>query len=228
MSSRRRCRGSPLQTSQPAGAGTPNGIAETWVMLMERLGYPRYVAQSGDWGAFVTTAMAQRRPSGLAAIHLNFPQVIPDQIPTTLSPEERRAGRLESVHRPQPHKGAPVMQAKSDLSTMIRNYYRAYETKDRATIETLLAPDFRFSSPLDDRIDRETYFSRCWPNSERIRSFTIERIFAQSGEAFVQYELQPISGDSFRNVELFLCDGDRIREVVVFFGRGKGTVGDNA
>lgn len=66
-------------------------IAATWATLMERLGYERYVAQGGDWGAFVTTAMAQQRPSGLAAIHLNFPQVIPDQIPAMLSSEERRA-----------------------------------------------------------------------------------------------------------------------------------------
>jgi hypothetical protein len=58
---------------------------------MERLSYRRYVAQSGDWGAFVTTAMAQQRPPRLAAIHLTFPQVIPDQLPESLAPAERRA-----------------------------------------------------------------------------------------------------------------------------------------
>jgi pimeloyl-ACP methyl ester carboxylesterase len=58
---------------------------------MDRLGYDRYVAQGGDWGAYVTTSMAQQRPRGLIAIHLNFPQVIPDQIPTDLSPQEQRA-----------------------------------------------------------------------------------------------------------------------------------------
>ena len=65
--------------------------AKAWAVLMERLGYKRYVAQGGDWGAFVTTAMAQQQPPGLAAIHLNFPQVIPDVIPKKLTPEQQRA-----------------------------------------------------------------------------------------------------------------------------------------
>jgi pimeloyl-ACP methyl ester carboxylesterase len=58
---------------------------------MHRLGYTRYVAQGGDWGAIVTTKLAQQQPAGLAGIHLNFPQVFPDPLPTTLSPAEQRA-----------------------------------------------------------------------------------------------------------------------------------------
>ena len=65
--------------------------ANAWAVLMDRLGYKRYVAQGGDWGAFVTTAMAQQHAPGLAAIHLNFPQVIPNVIPKTLTPEQQRA-----------------------------------------------------------------------------------------------------------------------------------------
>jgi pimeloyl-ACP methyl ester carboxylesterase len=65
--------------------------ARAWAILMQRLGYRGYVAQGGDWGAYVTTAMAQQHPDGLEAIHLNFPQVIPDQIPARLSAEEQRA-----------------------------------------------------------------------------------------------------------------------------------------
>src|SRR5262249_49916326 len=67
-------------------------IARAWVELMRRLGYTRYVAQGGDWGAFVTTALAQQRPAGLAGIHLNFPLTVPDPIPTVgLSADEQRA-----------------------------------------------------------------------------------------------------------------------------------------
>ena len=65
--------------------------AKAWTVLMERLGYRRYVAEGGDWGAFVTTAMAQQRPPGLAAIHLNFAQTIPDVIPAKLLPDQQRA-----------------------------------------------------------------------------------------------------------------------------------------
>ena len=65
--------------------------ARAWSILMERLGYRRYVAQGGDWGAFVTTAMAQQRPAGLDAIHLNFAQTIPDVIPEHLHPDQKQA-----------------------------------------------------------------------------------------------------------------------------------------
>lgn len=65
--------------------------ARVWSVLMQRLGYTRYVAQGGDWGAYVTTALAQQKPPGLAAIHLNFAQTIPDVIPAKLLPDQKRA-----------------------------------------------------------------------------------------------------------------------------------------
>ena len=58
---------------------------------MQQLGYSRYVAQGGDWGAFVTTAMAQQRAPGLEAVHLNFAQTIPDRIPARLLPDQKKA-----------------------------------------------------------------------------------------------------------------------------------------
>src|ERR1700722_1103016 len=67
-------------------------IARAWAELMRRLGYSRYVAQGGDWGAWIMTRLAQQRPPGLLGIHLNMPLVIPQPIPEAgLSPEEERA-----------------------------------------------------------------------------------------------------------------------------------------
>jgi pimeloyl-ACP methyl ester carboxylesterase len=56
-------------------------IASAWAVLMTRLGYGRYVAQGGDWGAGVTSWMAKQRTSGLAAIHLNLPILFPPPPP---------------------------------------------------------------------------------------------------------------------------------------------------
>jgi epoxide hydrolase len=56
-------------------------IANAWAALMARLGYSRYVAQGGDWGAGVTSWMAKQHPSGLAAIHLNLPILFPPPPP---------------------------------------------------------------------------------------------------------------------------------------------------
>src|SRR4051812_25032302 len=74
-------------SDKPAQRGwNADRVARAWGTLMHQLGYSRYVAQGGDWGAFVTTAMAQQKAPGLAAIHLNFAQTIPDIIPTQLEP----------------------------------------------------------------------------------------------------------------------------------------------
>jgi len=81
-----------------------NEIAKSWAELMRRLGYARYIAQSGDRGALVTTKLAEQRPAGLAGIHLNFPQVIPDPIPAAQSPAEQRAD--DALARFQPARPA--------------------------------------------------------------------------------------------------------------------------
>lgn len=66
-------------------------IAIAWVELMRRLGYQKWAAQGGDWGAVVTSALGAMRPTGLLGIHLNTQYAFPAQIPDTLSPEERYA-----------------------------------------------------------------------------------------------------------------------------------------
>ncbi len=62
----------------------PIRIARAWAVLMERLGYTRYVAQGGDWGNAVTEQMALQRPMGLLGIHTNMPATIPDDIAKAL------------------------------------------------------------------------------------------------------------------------------------------------
>lgn len=78
----------------------PQHIAQAWAVLMQRLGYTRYVAQGGDWGNAVTEQMALQRPAGLVAIHTNMPATIPPQIaplipggpePAALNGEEKHA-----------------------------------------------------------------------------------------------------------------------------------------
>ncbi|WP_371132660.1 DUF4440 domain-containing protein, partial [Phenylobacterium sp.] len=49
-----------------------------------------------------------------------------------------------------------------DLIGRARALYAAFMKQDRAAAEALLAPDFRFTSPYDDHIDREAWFDRCW------------------------------------------------------------------
>ncbi|HMI30683.1 MAG TPA: alpha/beta fold hydrolase [Candidatus Limnocylindrales bacterium] len=79
----------------------PIRIARAWVVLMDRLGYKRYVAQGGDWGNAVTEQMALLQPPGLIGIHTNMPATVPDDIntaafagapaPSGLSADEKHA-----------------------------------------------------------------------------------------------------------------------------------------
>jgi len=57
---------------------TAERIGRAWGVLMARLGYPRYVAQGGDWGAMVTTSIAQTETRDCRGIHVNMPIVAPD------------------------------------------------------------------------------------------------------------------------------------------------------
>lgn len=67
-------------------------IARAWDQLMTRLGYERYVAQGGDWGAIVTTALGVQAPAGLAGMHVNMPIVAPDpDTMDSLTPAEQSA-----------------------------------------------------------------------------------------------------------------------------------------
>ena len=69
----------------------PQHIARAWITLMKRLGYPRIVAQGGDWGNAVTEQMALQAPPELIGIHTNMPAVVPDDIQKALD-----------LHEPQP------------------------------------------------------------------------------------------------------------------------------
>ncbi len=73
-------------SGKPTGAGwDANRIARAWAELMKRLGYTRYVAQGGDWGAPVSSEMARQAAAGLLGIHLNLPATVPPEVGAALA-----------------------------------------------------------------------------------------------------------------------------------------------
>ncbi|MEX2697277.1 epoxide hydrolase family protein [Rhizobium mongolense] len=63
----------------------PQRVARAWAVLMNRLGYKKYVAQGGDWGDAVNEQMALQKPAGLLGIHTNMPGTLPDNISAALA-----------------------------------------------------------------------------------------------------------------------------------------------
>jgi pimeloyl-ACP methyl ester carboxylesterase len=73
-------------SGKPGDTGwDPDRIARVWAQLMQRLGYSHYVAQGGDWGGPITSAMARQAPAGLRGIHLNLPATIPPEAGAALA-----------------------------------------------------------------------------------------------------------------------------------------------
>ena len=88
-------------SDQPTEPGwNPARVADAWIALMGRLGYERWGAQGGDWGAAVTEAIARREPPGCVGIHLNMVVVhpTPDEV-AAATPQERAI--LASMQRYQ-------------------------------------------------------------------------------------------------------------------------------
>ena len=103
---------------------------------------------------------------------------------------------------------------------IIRRWYAAWENKDLATFNELLADDFTFSSAAgDDHISKSTFKSQCWDTQiDFIGHFDLERISTGADDAFVKYLCHTKNGKAFRNVEYLRITGGKLESIECYFG----------
>ena len=101
--------------------------------------------------------------------------------------------------------------------SLIEAYFKAWAARDWAFVEASITPDFTFTSPYDDHIDRETYKSKCWDMVKEIGEFDFVSSIGNENEAFVRYR-NTINGGKVQNTEHFIFEGGKLIVVVVFFG----------
>jgi len=100
-----------------------------------------------------------------------------------------------------------------------RAIFDSYLAQDRDTLDPLLADEFVFTSPQDDRIDKATFFERCFPTADRLVSQrTLHVAPTDTDDVFVMYEYELKTGERHRNVEVLTIRHDQVVETQVFFG----------
>ena len=87
-------------SGKPASTGwDPVHIARAWIVLMKRVGYTRFVAQGGDWGAQITDVMGAEAPPELLGIHSNMPGTVPPEVSKTLGSGQAPSGLSDDESR---------------------------------------------------------------------------------------------------------------------------------
>ncbi len=106
----------------------------------------------------------------------------------------------------------------SPNAEIVRRCFEAYVKQKPDLWLSLVAENFRFTSPYDNRIDRRAFLRRCWPAGPRMAEIRLKRIEAVGNTVFVNYVARVGSGDEFTNAEIFTVRDGLVQEVEVYFG----------
>lgn len=106
---------------------------------------------------------------------------------------------------------------------VVRALFAAFTDQDAAAADSLLADEFVFTSPQDDRIDKATWLRVCFPTADHFVSRDMIAVMEMSAtDVLAYYEYEVESGERYRNTEVISVLGGRVVETQVFFGGRQG------
>ncbi len=108
--------------------------------------------------------------------------------------------------------------ASTSRTQLARDLYLAFAAGNREVVESMIASDFTFSSPVDVGLDRAGYFLRCWPGSGQQQQFDFVRLVEDGDEVIVTYDMTRGDGARGRNTEVLTFNGDQVIAAEVYFG----------
>lgn len=125
-----------------------------------------------------------------------------------------------AVSLPEPESAMALGGQNVINEEVVRRWYAAWEKKDWAPVDSLLADNFTFTSAAgDDHISKSTFKTRCWETQiDFIRHFDLERITTGAEDAFVKYLCHTKDGKSFRNVEYLRIRNRKLESIECYFG----------
>ena len=105
---------------------------------------------------------------------------------------------------------------------VVKAMFANFRAQDTEAAEKLLAPDFVFTSPQDDHIDKAAYMERCFPTAGHfVTQALLDVVDASRDAVFVRYEYELADGKRYRNAEHITVRDGQVVAVEVYFG---GTV----
>jgi ketosteroid isomerase-like protein len=119
-----------------------------------------------------------------------------------------------------PARASELSANESANETVVRKYFKSWETKDWGPFDAILADDFTFTSPNgDDHISKSAFKKRCWDTQiDFIKTFDIELLMAQNDDVLVKYLCHTKNGKSFRNIEYHRLANQKIASIECYFG----------
>lgn len=101
---------------------------------------------------------------------------------------------------------------------IIQEYFSCYETSDKGTLEKLLDDRFEFSSPHDRKLDKTSYFKKCWGFNKSVKQYQILKFIENKNEAFLSYRAVTYDNREIENAEYFEIKDGKIINIKVYYG----------